>query len=266
MKPLSIAVASLLLLSAVWAGTDASAAPAAYAYAPGRETKTPRPKPTRKVETKEKVTREKKPTKTPKPERAQFSGEVLAVGGGGLTIKDRTGGEIFVQVNTETVIRIPTLGKGATLEDIRVGARVVVRALRSEDGALTALSISVSPGKPAPKHHVGVVTAYTEGASITILAHDGNEYTFLITDQTKILPADRADELAVGRRVTVICPRDVTGGPFTAAGIVVHPEVEDGDETPGTPTATPTPTETPTPTDTPTPEVLPSDTPTPASD
>ena len=126
------------------------------------------------------------------------------------------------------------------MADIQVGVRVLVRAVEAEDGALTALRISVSPGKPAPKHHVGEVTAYEEGASITILAHDGNEYTFLITEETKILPAERADELAVGRRVTIISPRDVTGGPFTAKGILVHPETDDGDGTgtPGAPTET----------------------------
>jgi hypothetical protein len=119
---------------------------------------------------------------------------------------------------------------------------------------LTAVQISVTPGKPLPKHHVGVVTAYEAGVSITIEARDGNEYTFLITEETKILPANRAEELAVGRRVTIISHRDVTGGPFTAQGIVVHPETGDKDDEEGTPTETPTPTptETPTPTDTPT--------------
>jgi len=254
MKPLSIAVASLLLLSAVWAGTDVSAVPAAYAPVDGRGTKTPGPKET-KVPKEPKATRETKPTKTPKPEKANYAGEVLSVDAAGLTIKTKTGDEIVFLVNGETTVRIPNLGKDATLADIRVGVRAAVRAVKAEDGTLTALSISVSPGKPAPKHHVGEVTAYEPGASITIQAHDGNEYTFLITEETKILPAERADELAVGRRVTIISPRDVTGGPFTAAGIVVHPETEEDEDTPGTPTPTPTPTETPTPTptDTPTP-------------
>ena len=166
-------------------------------------------------------------------------------------------------IKEDTSIKIPSLGKDATPADIQVGAHALVQAIKEEDGSLTALRISVSPGKPAPKHHVGEVTAYEEGASITILAHDGNEYTFLITEETKILPEERAEELAVGRRVTIISPRDVTGGPFTAKGIVVHPETdgdEEGTETPKmTPTETPTPT--PTPTETPVPEAEDTETP-----
>ena len=261
MKHLSIAVASLLLLSAVWAGREVSAAPAASSYAEGRATKTPRPKPTRKSDAR--ATRTKKPTRTPKPKRANFTGEVLSVADGGLTVKEKSGEEIFVLVNGDTKITIPSLGKGAALADIRVGARVVVKALQEEGGALTALAISVSPGKPIPSHHVGIVTAYEARASITILAHDGNEYTFLITEDTKILPAERAEELAVGSRVNVISPRDVTGGPLTAKGIVVQSKTDGDEETPETPEATPTPTPTPTPTDTPAPEAEPSDTPTP---
>jgi hypothetical protein len=266
MKPLSIALASLLLLSAVWAGTDVSAAPAAFAPAEGRGMKTPGPKATKQAETK--VPKEKKTTKTPKPDKASFSGEVLSVDAAGLTIKTGTGDELAFFVNEETTVKIPSLGKEGTLADIRIGMRVLIRAVKTEDGTLKAVSISVSPGKPLPMHHVGVVTAYAPGASITIKAHDGNEYTFRITEETKILPAERAEELAVGRRVTIISPRDVTGGPFTAKGIVVHPEPGEGGETPGTPTPTPTPTETPTPTptETPTPEPAVTDTKTPASE
>ncbi len=253
MKSLAIAAASLCLLSAVWAGAEISPAPAPYSQAEAPKTRTP--KPTREVVTK---TPKEKATKVQKPKKEIFSGEVLWVGDSSLTVKSETGEEITFQVNEETSVKIPTL-KDANLADIQVGVRVLVRAVGEEDGTFTALQVSVSPGKPAPKHHVGEVTAYTAGASITILAHDGNEYTFRITEETKILPADRADELAVGRRVTIISPRDVTGGPFTAKGIVVHPETDDGE---GTPTVTSTPTEipTPTPTDTPTLELLPTDT------
>lgn len=255
MKPLAIAFASLLLLSAVWVGTDASPAPLAASYAEANKTRTPKPKVTKDATTK--TPREKHPSKTPKLKKTNYSGEVLVVGDASLTIKAKSGEEIVFLVNEDTSIKIPTMGKDATLADIQVGVRVLVQALKGEDGSLTAVRISVSPGKPAPKHHVGEVTAYEAGVSITIRAHDGNEYTFLITEETKILPAERAEELAVGRRVTIISPRDVTGGPFTAKGIVVHPETEE-EPSEGTPTVTPTPTETHTPT--PTPELIPTDT------
>jgi hypothetical protein len=253
MKSLAMAAASVLLLSAVWVGADVSPAPATYAQVEAPKTRTP--KPTREVATK---TPKEKATKVQKPKKENFSGEVLGVGSTSLTVKSKTGEEITFRVDEDTRVKIPTL-KDATLADIQVGVRVLVRAVGEETGTFTALQISISPGKPAPKHHVGEVTAYAAGVRITILAHDGHEYTFLITEETKILPTDRADELAVGRWVTIISPRDVTGGPFTAKGIVVHPETGGDAEIPA---ATPTPTETPTPTptDTPTLELLPTDT------
>ena len=233
MKYIAIAAASLLLLSAVRVGADSS--PALYSEAAAPRTRTP--KATREVVTKMPKEKATRTTKVLKPKKVNFSGEVIEVGAGSLTIKSKTGEAVAFTVNEDTSVKIPTL-KDATLADIPIGVRALVRAIQEEDGTYTALAISVSPGKPAPKHHVGEVTAYEEGVLITILAHDGNEYTFLITEETKILPAERADELAVGRRVTIISPRDVTGGPFTAAGIVVHPETdeEEGTGTPATPT------------------------------
>jgi hypothetical protein len=264
MKRLVIALASLLILSAVWAGADASPAASDCSSAAADRTKTPGPKATKDEATK--TPRKKKPTKTPKPEKLNFSGDILSVEEGTMTLKTKAGEEVSFLITEDTIIKIPTLGREATVKDIQVGVHALVRALQGDDGTLTAIQVSVSPGKPLPKHHIGAVTAYAEGESVTIEARDGNEYTFLITEDTKILPSERADELAVGRRVTIISRRDVTGGPFTAQGIVVHPETED-DETDGTPTVTSTPTETPTatPTGAHMPELIPSESPTPTS-
>lgn len=263
MKSLAIAVASLMLLSAIGVGADTSPAPAAYSHAEGNNTRTPGSKATQKAATR--APKDKGTPKNSKEKKVNFSGDVVAVGDGSLTMKTKAGEEISFLVTEDTAIKIPTLGKNATLTDINVGVHALVRALEGEGGSLTALQISVVPGKPVEKHHVGVVTAYKPGASITIKAHDGNEYTFLITQDTKILPKDRADELAVGRRVTIISRRDPTGGPFTAQGIVVHPVTGEGSLTPSatpTETPTPTPTATPTPTITPTEEGSPTETPT----
>jgi hypothetical protein len=257
MKPLVLAVASLLLLSAVWAGTNPSAVPAAYSLAGGKNTKTPGSKATEKA-----ATKTLKDKGSAKGKKLTFAGDVLDAGGGNLTIRTDGGDQVSFVVTPDTDINIPSLGKNATLEDLNPGVRVLVRATAGGDGSLTALQIHVVPGKPVEKHHVGEVTAYEPGVKITIKAHDGNEYTFLITKDTKILPAERADELAIGRRVTIISRRDPTGGPFTAQGIVVHPVPgeDEGTATIGaTATETPTPTATPTPTNTPTPEVSPTE-------
>jgi hemin uptake protein HemP len=257
MKSVLFAAASVLLLAAVWTGTEPASVPQAYA-AVGHDTKTPGAKPSKPAH--DEPTREKA-TKPPREKKASFSGELTAVDSGSLTIKTAAGEAVAFRLTADTAIKIPTLGKTATAEDLKIGVRVLVRALRDSDGTLTATEVSVAPGKPLPKHHVGVVTAYTPGESIAIKAHDGNEYTFRITAETKLLPAERAAELAVGRRVTVISRRDPTGGPFTAQGIVIHPETADGTPT-ESPTPASTPTSTPTATVTPTPEALPSDTPT----
>ncbi len=263
MKTIVLATAALLLLSAVWDGSDLSASPAFFSQAEDHSTRTPGPKATKKGP--EKTPKDKHTPGPSKDKKLNFSGDVTEVGEGSLTIKTGSGDEIFFLVTGDTAIKIPTLGKNATLADINLGVHALVRALEGEDGSLTALQISVIPGKPPEKHHVGEVTAYEPGVSITIKAQDGNEYTFLITPETKILPKERADELAVGRRVTIISRRDPTGGPFTAQGIVVHPADDEGSLTPSTTptdTPTPTPTATPTPTVTPTEGVSPTETPT----
>ena len=203
-----------------------------------------------------------------------FRGEVVAVDAASLTIKLKTGEEMVFALTEATSFKIPTLGS-ATWEQLNVGVQVVVQAVKTAvDPAapvateavvpaadeFTAVKVQVVPGKPVRIHRVGVVTAYTPGESITILAKDGQEYTFELSETTKILPEERVDLLVVGAKVTIISRRDPTGGPLAAQGIVVHPaEDEDGDEdvTPtvtstATPTFTPTFTPTATPTDTPT--------------
>jgi hypothetical protein len=261
MKSFLLVIASLFLLSSVWAGGYGSASPAAYALAAGKNTKTPGAKATEKAGVK--TPKGKEPGKGRK---LTFSGEAVEAGSGSLTIKTDAGGETTFLVTADTSIEIPTLGKNATLADLNLGVRVLVRASAGDDGTFTALQIRVVPGKPDEKHHVGIVVDYQPDVSIAIRASDGTEQSFLITADTKILPVERADELAVGRLVTIISRRDVTGGPFTAQGIVVHPLPGAESLTPSaTATKTPTPTETPTATSTPTPEPTATETYTPSA-
>lgn len=203
-----------------------------------------------------------------------FRGEVVAVDVASLTVKLKTGEEMIFALTEATSFKIPTLGS-ATWEQLNVGVQVVVQAVKSSvDPAtpvateavvpaadeFTAVKVQVVPGKPVRIHRVGVVTAYTAGESITILARDGQEYTFELSEATKILPEERVDQLVVGARVTIISRRDPTGGPLAAQGIVVHPAEDEGDDEEGTPTVTSTATPTSTPTFTPT--ATPTNTPT----
>jgi len=188
-----------------------------------------------------------------KPEKPMnYQGSIAAVDAGSLTLTLKDGSSLVFVLNADTKVEVPTLGHDATVADLKVGENVIVRATKDGTGSLVADIILVVPGKPEKVHRVGTVTDYQPGASITIRDKDGNLFTFLITPQTKILPPDRAGQLGVGSRVTIITPRDVAHGTLTAAGIVVHPTSPGGTGTP-TATATPTATETATSTETATP-------------
>jgi len=184
----------------------------------------------------------------PGGKKSVYRGVVDDVGEDSLDLKLGGGEVLSFTVTSDTKIKVPTLGATATLTDVQVGANALVQAVEVEGGSLNALYIHVVPGKPEQIHRVGTVVEYAPDESITIEARNGMTYTFALTENTKILPAERADELEVGRRVTIISRRDVARGELTAQGVVVHPVVQ----VEGTPTHTPTPTNTPTPTPTPT--------------
>ncbi len=273
-KTLQALTAGLLVLglffsaTSVFAGTSAPAAEAKPTQSQGqggkptdvgsgKPEKTPGAKATDKA-----VERATEGKGKLKGKRVTYKGKVAAVSAGSLSLTLADGSTLAFTLTADTTVKIPTVSQ-ATTADINVGVQAMVQAQSDSGGALTALRISVVPGKPQKISRVGTVTAYSPGASITIEDKNGDSFTFELTVDTKILPAERASELAVGRRVTIISRRDVTGGPLTAQGVVVHPEGTGGTGTPeGTPTETATPTETPTPTDTPTPEPTATETPT----
>lgn len=151
-----------------------------------------------------------------------FRGVISSADATSLAVTLDNGSTAAFALTADSKIRFPG-SKGATGTDLLPGQRVIVFASDDGSGGWIANSLAVIPGKPTKEHHVGVVTEYTAGVSITILAHDGQSNTYLISPDTKILPKDRADELAVCSLVTVIFPRNKTGADTIAAGIVVHP-------------------------------------------
>jgi hypothetical protein len=175
-----------------------------------------------------------------------YTGTIASVDATSLTLTLGDGSTANFVLTDKTAVKIPTLGKSATPADLKTGQKVTVRAYQDTTLGLVASMIMVIPGKPEAVHRVGTVTDYLPGVSITIQDKDGLLSTFLLTPQTKILPTERTSTLAVGVRVTIISPRDVTGGPLTAYGIVIHPISA------GTQTSIPTVTATDTPTFTPT--------------
>ena len=151
-----------------------------------------------------------------------YKGTVSAVDADSITLTLKDDSSVTVGLSADTRIKFPG-PKDSAPTGIQAGMNATVQAIRDQSGNLTALRIMVIPGKPAKIHRVGIVTEYTAGKSITIQDKAGNTFTFTLDDQTKLLPAGRADTLAVGSRVTIIAPRDPAGGGSTASGIVIHP-------------------------------------------
>ena len=157
-----------------------------------------------------------------KGKHEHFKGTVAAVDSASITLTLKDGSSVTVGLTSDT--RIKFAGpKDSAPANIQVGIHAMVQAIRDSSGNLVARAVMVIPGKPSRIHRVGVVTKYTPGVSITIQDKDGNTFSFTLSSETKLLPAERAEQLAVGSRVTIIAPRDPASGGVTVKGIVIHP-------------------------------------------
>jgi hypothetical protein len=157
-----------------------------------------------------------------KGKHEHFKGTVTAVDSDSLKLTLRDGSPMTIGLTADTRIKFPG-PKNSAPTSIELGMTASVQAIRDENDQLVALRVMIIPGKPSKIHRVGIVTEYTPGASIKIQDKDGNTYTFTITGEIKLLPAERAGELEVGSRVTIIAPRDPATGGVTVKGIVIHP-------------------------------------------
>lgn len=150
-----------------------------------------------------------------------FKGTVTAKTAASLTLALKDGTSVNLVIDKTTQVQIPTV-KDATVDQINLNVQAVVLAKADGAGALVVQKILIVPGKPVRFHRVGLVTAYTAGASITIQDKAGETFTFILGAPAKILPKELASTLAPGVKVTIISRRDPTGGPLTAQGIVIH--------------------------------------------
>ena len=158
----------------------------------------------------------------PHGKHENYKGIVSAVDSTSITLTLRDGSSVSVGLSADTRMKFPG-PKNSTPGSIQPGMNAMVQAIREQGGNLIARAVMVIPGKPSKIHRVGMVTEYTAGSSITIQDKDGNTYTFALTAETKLLPAERAGMLAVNSRVTIIAPRDPASGGVTVKGIVIHP-------------------------------------------
>ncbi len=224
---LTLLSAFFLFTTQVFAGPSAAGGPKKTPGTPPGPAVTPGPKHT------------KIPNLKGKPQI--FRGVITAVSDSSLTITLRDGSSVTVSLDAGTRIHLPAARKDGSAT-LQVDMQVVVQARSDPNGTLVAQRVVAVPGKPSRAHRVGWVTDYQPGVSITIQARDGNTYTFQLAPQVKILPADRAAQLAPGALVTIIAPRNPSQLNWVAVGIVVHPATQS--VTP-VPTATITATATP---------------------
>ncbi|MEW6033687.1 MAG: DUF5666 domain-containing protein [Chloroflexota bacterium] len=144
-------------------------------------------------------------------------GTVASVSGNTITL---TSGETVV-VNEDTRFLAPPK-KDASLADVTPGSQILAHL--DKEGA-AAKQVMVMPERPALARHVGTVTAYAPGASITIETKRGETATFVINADTRIVLPDGVTEVAVGDVVTVV---GIPGtDPVVARQIVVHPDESD---------------------------------------
>jgi len=153
-----------------------------------------------------------------KGKKYNFNGVVVSYASDALVIQDKKGETVTLVITADTLIK--SGAKDGAVE-IQAEMKVAVQASKADDGTLTALRIQVIPGKPRRIHRVGVVSAY-DGSTITVQDAKGST-TFQVAPDVIILPAERAADLKVGARVTIISPRDPAGGTPVAKGIVIHP-------------------------------------------
>jgi hypothetical protein len=174
-------------------------------------------------------------------QKQNYKGTLVSITASSVSIKLDDGTPLTFAINANTRVKIPGAGNGngngngkglgngnskkaPVPTDIQPGAKVMVQAVAGQNGAQpTARHIMLIPGKPETTHHVGTVSEYTPGKSLSIVSQDGQTSTFALTGPIKILPEERAGELKVGSRVTVIYGRNPSGAAPDVRGIVVHP-------------------------------------------
>jgi len=75
-----------------------------------------------------------------------YRGTLTAVSADAITLETSDGSSIVFALDTETRVKVPTLGNSSTAESLLTGQNVIVRARQNQEEVLTAISISVIPG------------------------------------------------------------------------------------------------------------------------
>ncbi|MBI2856916.1 MAG: hypothetical protein HYX95_01230, partial [Chloroflexi bacterium] len=127
----------------------------------------------------------------------QVMGKVKAVEGNVITLEN----EKTVTVDKDTRFLAPP-DKEASLADVKVGSNIVAQ-LEKKGDTVVARRVLIMPERPPVVAHVGKVTAFTAGASITIEDKKGETSRFAIDADTKIVLPEGVAGISIGDIVTI---------------------------------------------------------------
>ena len=132
--------------------------------------------------------------------RGGGGGEVTAVGADSITILNRNGDSVVVNVDENTIVRLVATQSEGSLSDISVGDDVRVRGRRAEDGSVTARSITVQPDGDKVRGRVTEVN----GSTISLENRDGTVSVTTDGSTTFYLNGEAASlaDVAAGNSVT----------------------------------------------------------------
>ncbi len=127
-----------------------------------------------------------------KVEALKIAGTVAAVGADSVTIALADGTQKTLTVNADTKLRIPDRdGSGSvTLDDLKVGDAIRVKAIATAGNTLLAVSIYANGTHKRGSKTVGIVTA-VGSSSLTITDRAGATRTITVNADTKLRAPDR---------------------------------------------------------------------------
>ena len=153
-------------------------------------------------------------------ERQSFEGIIKSIASPIIVVTTKKGDETF-QVGSATVYKVPGV-TNATLSNFAVGNKVSVSTAAVTVNNVSqqmAQRMTLIPARPVKTSRIGTVTAYTSGSSITIQDKKGNNYTFIITGDTKLNLNKGVSGITIGDRVKINAQRDPSVTQFTAKTI-----------------------------------------------
>ncbi len=153
-----------------------------------------------------------------------LKGKVTAIEDTSLTVDTRRG-EVTVLTDDTTRFRIPNV-EDPSLEDLNVGATVLVLGLWNEDGSILARIVGRLPERRPWGRLIGQIAAI-EDTSLTLELRSGDQIDVLTDENTRFLVPGvtdaTIDDLNVGDTVAAQGPRPKDGQiPYAAAVAVLR--------------------------------------------